>query len=81
MKRAGVRWRPAYATRHTFATAALMAGVPPAYIASQLGHSVKILLERYARWIVGGDDGGARASLARAFGDEESPESPQKNSA
>lgn len=81
LKRAGVRWRPAYATRHTFATAALMAGVPPAYIASQLGHSVKILLERYARWIVGGDDGGARASLAKAFGAEKSPESPQKNSA
>lgn len=67
LKRAGVRWRPAYATRHTFATAALMAGVPPAYIASLLGHSVKMLLDRYARWIPGGDGGGARAAMAAAF--------------
>lgn len=67
LKRAGVRYRTAYATRHTFATAALMAGVPPAYIAAQLGHSVKMLLERYARWIPGGDGGGARAALAAAF--------------
>lgn len=68
LKRLAIRWRPPYNTRHTFATVALMAGVPPGYIADQLGHSVKILLERYARWTPGGDGGGARALLAAALG-------------
>ena len=47
--RRGMRWRKACNTRHTYATVALMAGVPPAYIASQLGNSVKMLLERAER--------------------------------
>ena len=59
-------------TRHTCATVALMAGVPPAYIANQLGNSVKMLLDRYARWIPGGDQGNARALLVAAMtGDSE----------
>ena len=67
LKRLGIRWRTAYNTRHTFATVALMAAVPPAYIANQLGHSVKMLLEKYARWIPENDDGSARAMLAAAM--------------
>jgi len=64
-----MRWRPAYNTRHTFATAALMTGaVPPAYIAAQLGHSVKMLLEKYARWLPVNDKGNAKAMLAAAMG-------------
>ncbi len=47
----GIRWRPQYAARHTYATICLMAGMTPAFVAKQLGHSVQILLERYARWI------------------------------
>ncbi len=39
----------------------------PAYIANQLGHSVKMLLEKYARWIPENDDGSARAKLAAAM--------------
>lgn len=69
LKRLGIRWRKAYNTRHTFATVALMAGVPPAYIADQLGHSVKMLLDKYARWIPGNDNGSARAMLAAAMAD------------
>jgi hypothetical protein len=45
----------------------LMAGVPPACIASQLGNSVKMLLGRYARWIPGGDQGNARELLVAAM--------------
>ncbi len=72
LKRLGIRWRKAYNTRHTYATVALMAGVPPAYIASQLGNSVKMLLDRYARWIPGGDQGNAKALLVAAMaGDSE----------
>jgi len=63
LNRLGIRWRRPYNTRHTFATAALMGGVTPAYIARQLGHDVKVLLEKYARWIKENDDGNARKQL------------------
>jgi hypothetical protein len=44
----------------------------PAYSASQPGNSVKMLLERYAGWIPGGDQGNARALLVAAMtGDPE----------
>lgn len=78
LKRLAIRWRPPYNTRHTFATIALMGGVPPGYIADQLGHSVKMLLERYARWIPGGDGGSARAMLANAMGSSLSQVCPQE---
>ena len=69
LKRVGIRYRTAYKTRSTFATVALMAGVPPAYIAAQLGHAnAKMLFEKYARWISGGDSGAARDRMVQAFG-------------
>ena len=79
LKRLGIRWRRAYATRHTFATAALMTGaVPPAYIAQQLGHSVQMLLTRYARWVVTSGDKAHSAALAAALcPGQTSPERPQ----
>ncbi len=46
-----------------------MAGVPPTYIAAQLGHaSAKMLFEKYARWIGDGDSGAARDRMVQAFG-------------
>lgn len=78
LKRLGIRWRRAYNTRHTFATAALMTGVPPAYIADQLGHSVKMLLDRYHRWIPGNDKGSAKAILLAAMGGNSSQIHPQQ---
>lgn len=68
LKRLGIRWRRAYSTRHTFATSALMGGVNPAYIAAQLGHSTKMLLDKYARWLPQNDAGSARALLAQVMG-------------
>ena len=68
LKRLGIRWRTAYNTRHTFATAALMTGAAPAYVADQLGHSVKMLLDRYARWVPGNDGHTARDKLRAAMG-------------
>ncbi|MDP3668090.1 MAG: tyrosine-type recombinase/integrase [Telluria sp.] len=47
----GIRNRPQYNCRHTYATMCLMAGMNPAFIAGQLGHSVQMLLSTYARWI------------------------------
>lgn len=68
LKRQGIRWRTPYHTRHTFATAALMLGVPPGYVAHQLGHSEKMLHDNYARWMPGNDQGSARAMLAEKMG-------------
>lgn len=70
LKRLGIRGRRAYCTRHTYCTAALMAGVNPAYIASQAGHSVKMLLDVYARWLPGADAGNQRRMLAAATSPE-----------
>ena len=51
MKSTRIRHRPAYNTRHTYATVCLMSGLNPVYVASQLGHSLIMLKKRYARWI------------------------------
>jgi integrase len=53
LRRLRIRHRRAYVTRHTLATVALMAGVNPAYIAAQLGHSLQVLLHVYAAWLPG----------------------------
>jgi integrase len=69
LKHLKIRTRRCYATRHTFATVALMGGVNPAYIAAQLGHATpKTTFDKYARWIHGADAGAARARLAEALG-------------
>lgn len=47
----GIRIRPSYNTRHTYATMLLMSGVNPTFVANQLGHSLTMLITRYARWI------------------------------
>ncbi len=56
LKELGIRYRPPYNCRHTYATICLMAGMNPAFIAKQLGHSVQMLLDRYAHWIDGEND-------------------------
>ena len=52
----GVRYRPPYNCRHTYATICLMSGLNPAFIAQQLGHSVQMLLSTYARWLNSSSD-------------------------
>jgi integrase len=48
----GIRHRACYQTRHTFATLNLMAGANPMWVSRQMGHaSMKMLLERYSKWI------------------------------
>lgn len=51
LKALGIRYRPPYNCRHTYATMCLMSGMNPAFIAQQLGHSVQMLLSTYARWL------------------------------
>lgn len=48
-----IRHRPAYNARHTYATMMLMDGVNPVFVADQLGHSLQMLIKRYAKWIHG----------------------------
>jgi integrase len=45
---AGVKRIKFHGCRHTAATLQLLAGVPPVVVASQLGHSVEVLLKIYA---------------------------------
>lgn len=83
LKRCGVRWRRAYATRHTFATSAIMGGVKPAYIARQMGHkNTKMLFDVYAKWIDLADGNRERGQLDAALGGAAiAPESHRPKSA
>ncbi|MDX5298847.1 MAG: site-specific integrase, partial [Gammaproteobacteria bacterium] len=51
MQRLGIRHRPAYNTRHTYATMLLMSGANPTFVAGQLGHSPTMTLTVYSRWL------------------------------
>jgi integrase len=52
LRRAGLRPRIMYQTRHTFATLLLATGENPEWIAQQLGHaSTQMLFQRYAKFI------------------------------
>lgn len=69
LKALEIRHRPAYNTRHTFATVALMHGANPAWVAKQLGHSsVTMTFKHYAKWISGADRGRELAKIDEAFG-------------
>lgn len=68
LKRAGVRYRNPYQTRHTFGSSLLAAGYDPRWVAEQMGHETTEMLERhYGRWINQGRDPAARAALERFF--------------
>lgn len=63
LKLAGIRYRDARQTRHTYATLCLHAGLTPAWVAQQLGHSVEMFYRVYSRWIEGADKGAERRKL------------------
>jgi len=68
LDRLGIRRRPAYNTRHTFATLALLAGADPMWVSRQLGHAnMRLLLETYSRWMDRSDAGRNRAKLDALF--------------
>jgi integrase len=53
-RKAGVRRRNQYQTRHSYASNMLMTGENPLFVAHQLGHkNVKMLFEVYAKYIPG----------------------------
>lgn len=52
VKRAGLRYRKAYQSRHTFACWLLSAGANPTFIASQMGHSsAQMVYSVYGAWM------------------------------
>jgi len=53
-KKAGVRRRIQYQTRHTYASNMLSQGASPHFVAAQMGHkSVLTLFRHYGRWVEG----------------------------
>lgn len=68
LKALGIRYRRPYNTRHTYATVMLMAGMTPAYCASQLGHSIEMFLTTYARWINGDRNAQEQTRLEQFLG-------------
>lgn len=56
MKKAGVRYRRPYQTRHTYASMLLSAGEHPMWVAKQMGHSDWTMISRvYGRWMPNAD--------------------------
>lgn len=52
LRRAGVRYRNPYQTRHTYASTLLSAGENPMWVAQQMGHSDWAMIRKvYGRWI------------------------------
>lgn len=68
LKRLGIRYRRPYNTRHTYATIGLMSGAKPAFLAKQLGHSLRMFFEVYAKWISSVDDRHEMAKVDDALG-------------
>lgn len=68
LRKAGVRYRNPYQTRHTFASSLLAAGAHPMYVAKQMGHRDTVMVMRkYGRWIEQGSDEATRTKLADFF--------------
>lgn len=59
LKRAGVRYRNPYQTRHTYASVLLAGGESELWVARQLGHrTVEMVRRHYGRWIADPDQAG-----------------------
>lgn len=72
MKKAGVRYRRPYQTRHTYASMMLSAGEHPMWVAKQMGHSDWTMIARvYGKWIPQADKlAGTKAEAAFAASPE-----------
>jgi len=65
IKRTGLRHRPAYNTRHTYASMMLTAGENPMWVAHQMGHSDWGMIRKvYGRWIPDNDVSGGKKLFA-----------------
>ncbi len=52
LKKAGIKHRKAYESRHTFACWALSAGTNPNFVANQMGHASALMIYNlYGKWM------------------------------
>ncbi|CAM3593598.1 site-specific integrase [Rouxiella silvae] len=78
LKKAGIRHRRAYETRHTFACWALSAGVNPNFIANQMGHnSAQMVYNVYGKWM--SENNADQMSIMNAGFNQNAPHMPQRN--
>ena len=67
LRKAGVRYRPAYQTRHTFASTLLSNGIEPLYVSTQMGHKDWGMIRKvYGRWLPD-QSKGQREKIARLW--------------
>ena len=79
LKRAGVRYRYPYQTRHTYASMMLSAGENPMWVAKQMGHSDWGMIRRiYGRWITDDNDRSGGMAVARFWGQPGEENADQK---
>ncbi|HEP9783617.1 site-specific integrase [Pseudomonas aeruginosa] len=75
VKKAGVRYRRPYQTRHTYASMMLSAGEHPMWVAGQMGHSDWTMIARvYGRWMPSADESAGSKALSYWSEDKESEE-------
>lgn len=68
LRKAGVRYRNPYQTRHTFASTLLSSGANQLYVAKQMGHrDTEMITRNYGRWIEQGTDPDNRKNLQAFF--------------
>lgn len=75
VKRAGIRHRKSYQSRHTYACWSLTAGANPAFIASQMGHAdAQMVFQVYGKWMSENND--AQVALLNSKFSEFAPSVP-----
>jgi integrase len=68
LKRADVRYRNPYQTRHTYASQLLSGGENPLFVAQQMGHkTTEMIMRHYGRWVEQGEET-QRHVFVSAFG-------------
>lgn len=68
LRKAGVRYRNPYQTRHTFASTLLSSGANPLYVAKQMGHrDTEMITRNYGRWVEQGTEPETRKQLLDFF--------------
>lgn len=78
LKRAGIRHRRSYESRHTFACWALSTGANPSFVANQMGHvSAKMVYDVYGRWMSENDQ--SQIDILNSSFSEYAPPVPHSN--
>uniref|UniRef100_UPI002076F173 tyrosine-type recombinase/integrase n=1 Tax=Escherichia coli TaxID=562 RepID=UPI002076F173 len=75
VKRAGIRHRKSYQSRHTYACWSLTAGANPAFIANQMGHAdAQMVFQVYGKWM--SENNNAQVTLLNTLLSEFAPTMP-----